>query len=99
MGCSIRMAPMQAMRRERLLEQANQQDHGAIRRLAAVRADLHDQQSALRQQRDAQATLKNQLTAKSATLQTQLAVAAKTRDGLAAKLQAEQAAAAQAELA
>jgi murein DD-endopeptidase MepM/ murein hydrolase activator NlpD len=83
--------PVDAARRTKLLDQANQTDNGAARKLAAIRSDLKVQQDELSKQRDEQARVKDELVVKSAAVQQQLADANQARDQLAAKLEKEQA--------
>jgi murein DD-endopeptidase MepM/ murein hydrolase activator NlpD len=92
--------PLQAARRSSLLDHANQKDHQVVEKLAALRADLRRQQQDVEEQRDQQRKVKEDLDAKSATVQAALAQASQARDALAAKLEKEKAdAAAAAELA
>lgn len=86
--------PLQAGRRSRLLDLANRKDNLATKKLAALQSDLRDQQSELRVQRDEAQKVRDQLDAKNAAIQTQLVAAAKARDDLITRLEAERAAAA-----
>ena len=93
--------PLQAARRARLLDRANEKDHVATRKLAALRSDLDAQRNEVRAQRDEQKRVREQLEVKNAEVQAHLASAAKARDELIVRLEAERAAeaAAAAELA
>ena len=93
--------PLQAARRARLLDRANEKDHVATRKLAALRSDLDAQRTEVRAQRDEQKRVREQLEVKNAEVQAHLASAAKARDDLIVRLEAERAAeaAAAAELA
>ena len=92
-------SPMEAARRERLLDQANAADNRVTANLKALRADLDEQQAELEQQREAQGVVKDQMAAEYATVQATLADANRARDELAARLEREQAEAAAAEAA
>ncbi len=93
-------SPLDAARRAELLDHANQDDNLAVKKLAAVRADLSTQEKEAQQQRDEAQQVKDQLQAKNAAIQSNLAAASAARDQLAALLEREQAnAAAAAELA
>ena len=70
---------LEGARRAQLLDHANENDNTAVRRFAALRSDLADQQGELRAQRDERARVKQQLNAKIQTIQTQLAEAAQAR--------------------
>jgi murein DD-endopeptidase MepM/ murein hydrolase activator NlpD len=93
--------PLQAARRARLLDRANEKDHVATRKLAALRSDLDAQRNEVRTQRDAQKRVREELDVKNAEVQAHLATAAKARDDLIVRLESERAAeaAAAAELA
>jgi murein DD-endopeptidase MepM/ murein hydrolase activator NlpD len=93
--------PLQAARRARLLDRANEKDHVATRKLAALRSDLDGQRNEVRAQRDEQKRVREQLEVKNAEVRAHLASAAKARDDLIVRLEAERAAeaAAAAELA
>ena len=92
-------SPMEAARRERFLERANQADNRVTDDLEALRADLSEQQEELQRERKAHAELTEQLVAKSTAMQATLAEASRARDELATRLEREQAAAAAAEAA
>ncbi|HEX5587448.1 MAG TPA: peptidoglycan DD-metalloendopeptidase family protein [Acidimicrobiia bacterium] len=89
--------PVEAARRSQLLDQANERDNTAVRKLAAINEDLHSQQDTLRAQESQQQAVKSQLEAKSADLQGKLADAQQAASALQAKLDAEIAAAKAAE--
>lgn len=91
--------PLEAARRERFLDQANQSDNRAIGQLDAMRAGVTEQQALLKQEREAQQVINEQLAARNVEVQSLLAEANRARDELAAKLEREQAAAAAAEAA
>ena len=93
--------PLQAARRARLLDRANEKDHVATRKLAALRTDLDAQRNEVRARRDAQKRVREELDVKNAEVQAHLASAAKARDDLIVRLESERAAeaAAAAELA
>ncbi|MFA5882933.1 MAG: peptidoglycan DD-metalloendopeptidase family protein [Acidimicrobiia bacterium] len=91
--------PMEAARRERFLDQANQVDNRVIEQLDALRADLAVKQESLKKQREEQQVLRDRLAEKNASVQASLAEANAARDELAARLEREQAAAAAAEAA
>jgi murein DD-endopeptidase MepM/ murein hydrolase activator NlpD len=59
-----------AVRRQQLLDQANQTDNNVVKQLAAVNAQLKTQQTALEDQERQQAQLSDELDAKLAALQT-----------------------------
>lgn len=86
--------PLEAARRTQLLDRANQKDHAATRKLAALRSDLRSQQNQVRAQRDEQKRVKDQLDVKYEEVQAQLVTAAKARDDLIVRLEGERAAAA-----
>jgi murein DD-endopeptidase MepM/ murein hydrolase activator NlpD len=83
--------PLDASRRARLLDQANQNDNLSVKKLAAIRADLNTQQKKVQAQRDEQRHVKEQLDAKNASVQAGLVAASKARDDLVARLEKEQA--------
>jgi murein DD-endopeptidase MepM/ murein hydrolase activator NlpD len=92
--------PLEAARRQTLLDLANQTDRQVVGQLAALRADLGEQQHEVEQQREEQRRVKENLDARYASVRSALAEASTARDALAAKLEKEQAdAAAAAELA
>ena len=80
-----------ATRRAKLLDEANQTDNTAVRKLSVLRSDLKTEEEELSRQRDEQAKVKDQVAAKSAAAQQQLAEAMQARDQLAAKLEKEKA--------
>ncbi len=84
--------PLEAARRTQLLDRANQKDHVATKKLAALRSDLRSQQNEVRAQRDEQKRLKDQLDVKNEAVQAQLVAAGKARDDLIVRLEAERAA-------
>ena len=86
--------PLQAARRSQFLDLANEKDHKAVKRLAALRADLRSQQAQLRTQREEAAAETKRLDASFGAIQNRLADAVKARDDLIGKLEAERAAAA-----
>ncbi len=93
-------SPLDAARRALLLDHANQSDNLAVKKLAALRADLSAQRKEVQAQRDEQQQVKDRLDAKVASVQASLAAASRARDELVARLEKEQAdAAAAAELA
>lgn len=90
---------VKAIRQTQLLDRANETDDTAIRKLAAINADLKEQQSQLEDEQKQQQQVAAQLQAKNKTLQAALAdVQAKTNalqaqyDAEIAKAQAENAA-------
>lgn len=84
-------SPMDAARRTQLLDQANQTDNTAAKKLAALRSDLERYETELNEQRDAQAKVKDQLAARNAEVQQQLVEANRARDQLATRLEQERA--------
>jgi murein DD-endopeptidase MepM/ murein hydrolase activator NlpD len=87
--------PLQAGRRAQFLDLANAKDNYAAKRLAALRTDLRSQQHDLRAQRQEAAVEKKRVDASYEDIQGLLVAAAKARDDLIVKLEAERAAAAQ----
>jgi murein DD-endopeptidase MepM/ murein hydrolase activator NlpD len=87
-------SPLDASRRARLLDHANQNDNLAVKKLAAIRADLSVQKKKVDAQRDEQRQVKARLDEKNASVQARLAAASQARDELAARLEREQAVAA-----
>ncbi|MET0628124.1 MAG: peptidoglycan DD-metalloendopeptidase family protein [Acidimicrobiia bacterium] len=85
--------PVEAARRSQLLDQANERDNTAVRKLAAVNEDLRDQQDTLKEQESQQAAVKSQLQTKLNDLQAKLADAQAATNALQGKLDAEIAAA------
>ncbi len=85
--------PVAAARRTVLLDQANQRDNTAVRKLAAINQDLDVQQEALRTQETQEQTVRDQLQAKSADLQRKLNDAQAAANALQAQLDREIAAA------
>ncbi len=83
--------PVEAARRTTLLEHANQNDNKAVKDLAAINADLHEEELQLKAQRAQQQQVKDQADAKNRELQAKLAEAQRAADALEAKLAAEQA--------
>jgi murein DD-endopeptidase MepM/ murein hydrolase activator NlpD len=86
--------PLSAARGQTLIDQANEKDNTAARKLAAVNSDLRDQTSSLKQQETQQRTVKDQLDAKNTEVQGLLADAQRATNELQAKLDTEIAAAA-----
>lgn len=84
---------VKAIRQTQMIERANQTDHSAIRRLAAINADLKQQQTELEQVEKQQAQITSQLDAKSRTLQGALTEIQTATNALQAKLDQEIAAA------
>ena len=92
-------SPMEAARRSRFLENANEKDDRIVGELNALREELEADQASLKQQREEQQAAKERLAAQNETMQQRLAEANKLRDELAVRLEREQAAAAAAEAA
>jgi murein DD-endopeptidase MepM/ murein hydrolase activator NlpD len=92
-------SPMEAARRTRFLDQANQKDDRVVDEVNSLREELEENQASLRQQREEQQAAEQRLAAQNATMQERLADANRARDELAARLEREQAAAAAAEAA
>ena len=92
-------SPMEAARRKRFLEQANQKDDRVVSQLNSLREELEADQASLRKQREEEEAAKQRLAAQNEVMQQRLADASRARDELAAKLEREQAAAAAAEAA
>jgi murein DD-endopeptidase MepM/ murein hydrolase activator NlpD len=92
-------SPMEAARRKRFLEQANQKDDRIVDELNSLREELEADQTSLKQQREEEQAAKDRLTAQNDVMQQRLAEANRLRDDLAARLEREQAAAAAAEAA
>jgi murein DD-endopeptidase MepM/ murein hydrolase activator NlpD len=84
---------VKAIRQTQLMEQANQTDGNAIRKLAAINADLKQQQSELEQEEKQQAQVAASLDAKNRSLQGALADVQAATNALQAKYDSEIAAA------
>ena len=84
---------VKAIRQTQLLEQANQTDSNAIRKLAAINADLKQQQNELEQEEKQQVQVAASLDAKNRSLQGALADVQSATNALQAKYDAEIAAA------
>ena len=82
-----------AIRQTQLIDRANQTDQNAVRRLAAINADLHDQQTQLEKDEKQQAQTAAQLDTKNRGLQGALADVQPATNALQAKYDAEIAAA------
>jgi murein DD-endopeptidase MepM/ murein hydrolase activator NlpD len=80
---------VKAIRQTQLMEQANQTDSNAIRRLAAINADLKVQQNELEQVEKQQAQIAASLDAKNRSLQSALADVLSATNALQAKYDAE----------
>jgi murein DD-endopeptidase MepM/ murein hydrolase activator NlpD len=78
-----------AIRRKRLLDEANQTDHDVVKKLAAVNAQLESQQSDLEQQEQQQQALKDTLDLKLAAVQQQQVETAQLVSELQIRLDAE----------
>ena len=85
-----------AVRRQQLLDHANQTDNTVVKRLAAINADLRLKQGELKKQRDQADVVKNLLLAHNQELQGKLAEAQRAAADLQKKLDAEIAIAVQA---
>jgi murein DD-endopeptidase MepM/ murein hydrolase activator NlpD len=85
---------LDAARRAQFLDLANEKDSLAARRLSALRSDLREQRRALRVQRDDAESDRERLDRKYGEIEAQLVAAARARDDLIARLEAERAAAA-----
>jgi peptidoglycan hydrolase CwlO-like protein len=70
-------SPLDAARRTALLDRANQTDNEVVKRLAALRDDLREQQLDVEQQREAQRKVKAELDAKYAVVEAALADASR----------------------
>lgn len=92
-------SPLDAARRSRFLDQANQVDNAVVDDLDSLRSDLTEKQKELDQQREEQRLVRERLTERNVSVQATLAEANAARDELAARLEREQAAAAAAEAA
>jgi len=88
--------PVEAARKSQLLDQANQRDNFAVRKLAAINEDMREQQRTLEEQETQQATVKAQLGGRSSELQGKLAETQAAANALQTKLNGEIAAAADA---
>jgi len=86
-------SPVEAARKSQLLDQANQRDNFAVRKLAAINEDMREQQRTLEEQETQQATVKAQLGARSSELQSKLAETQAATNALQTKLNSEIAAA------
>ena len=73
--------PMEAARRARFLEQANQKDDHVVRQLASLREDLDAAQATLKQEREAQEVVKEHLAAQNDVMQQRLAEASRAGPG------------------
>jgi murein DD-endopeptidase MepM/ murein hydrolase activator NlpD len=78
-----------AIRRQQLLDQANQTDHDVVKKLAAVNAQLESQRSDLAQQEQRQRALRDGLDTKLAAVQQQQAETAQLVSDLQVKLDTE----------
>ena len=85
--------PVEAARRTLLLDHANERDNSSARKLAAINADLVEQQEDMRVQQTQEQAVRDQLQAKSADLQAKLNEAQAAASALQAKLDREIAAA------
>ena len=85
--------PVEAARRTLLLDHANERDNSSARKLAAINADLVEQQDDMRVQQTQEQVVRDQLQAKSADLQAKLNEAQAAASALQAKLDREIAAA------
>jgi murein DD-endopeptidase MepM/ murein hydrolase activator NlpD len=85
--------PLAAARGKALIDQANEKDNTAAKRLAAINSDLRDQTSALRNEETTQRTVKDQLDARNNELQAALAEAQRATAALQAQYDREIAAA------
>lgn len=88
--------PLSAARGKALIDQANQKDNTAARRLAAINSDLRDQTSALRDEESKQRADKDQFDARNDEFQATLAQAQQATAALQAQYDREIAAAQQA---
>jgi murein DD-endopeptidase MepM/ murein hydrolase activator NlpD len=86
-----------ALRRQELLDHANQTDNSSIKKLAAINADLKEQQTALQKEEATQQQAADTLDAKQRDLEAKLADAQQATAALQAKLDQEIAVAAAAE--
>ena len=68
--------PLSAARGQTLIDQANQKDNAAVKRLAGINSDLHDQTTELRDQESKQRAEKDRLDAWNTELEASLAAAA-----------------------
>ena len=84
---------VKAIRQTQLMEQANQTDASAIRRLASINADLKQQQNELEQEEKQQAQVATTLDTKNRSLQGALAEVQSAANALQAKYDSEIAAA------
>jgi len=78
-----------AIRRQQLLDHANQTDNDVVKQLAALNADLKEQQQELQKEEAAQKQISTQADAKLADMQSKQADVQKAVDELQAKLDAE----------
>jgi murein DD-endopeptidase MepM/ murein hydrolase activator NlpD len=85
--------PLSAARGKTLIDQANQKDNGAVKRLAAINTDLDDQTTELREQEDKQRAEKDRLDARNAEFEAALADAQAATAALQAQYDQEIAAA------
>jgi murein DD-endopeptidase MepM/ murein hydrolase activator NlpD len=94
--------PLSAARGKTLIDQANQKDNTAVKKLAAINSDLRDQTSELRDQESKQRSVKDQLDARNNEFEASLAEAQSATTALQAQydqeIAAQQEAAAKAEL-
>jgi murein DD-endopeptidase MepM/ murein hydrolase activator NlpD len=86
--------PVEAIRRQQLLDHANQADNDVIKQLAALNADLKDQQDELKQEEATQKAVSDQADAKLKDLQSKQSDVQQAVDDLQTKLDDEIAAAA-----
>jgi peptidoglycan LD-endopeptidase LytH len=80
---------VKAVRRKQLLDQANETDRGAVKKLAAVNSQLEGQQADLEQQQQQLRALKDSLDVKLMSLQQQQAEIAQLVSALQVRLDAE----------
>lgn len=85
--------PVEAARKSVLLDQANERDSSAVRKLAAINEDMRVEQRTLEDQEAEQAQVKDQLGARVDDLQDKLGDAQSAANAVQAKLDAEIAAA------
>ena len=81
--------PLSAARGKTLIDQANQKDNTAVKRLAAINSDLRDQTTELRDQQAKQEAEKERLDARNAEFEAALADAQAATAALQAQLDAE----------
>ena len=85
--------PLAAARGQALIDEANQKDNTAVKRLAAINSDLHDQTAALRDEESKQRAVKDQLDVRNNQFQASLAEAQAATTALQAQYDQEIAAA------